>query len=335
MGWGIKLKAPKIKLKAPKITVGKDLGVKNIGKVASDVVKTAGKAGEDIGRGVGKGATAAYQTAGKYGSAITNTVGKGVEGIVANTADIAENLAQGDFKGVGSESLQLLQSGKDVIKGAVKANTGLYTGALGAVGSSLSDKNITGTAQNLEREANKGVNTYGDAAIDMGANALTAGTYGLAKQAAQGLSSEGLGGLVSGKGLQDMALGAAGSYAGIDPNMLKMGMSAAQGDLKGAALQGLSSYGGIDPNILKMGMSAAQGDLKNAALQGLSSYAGLSPEQMKMASTGISALTGDKKGLASGLASQFGAGDEVSGLIGNLAGGNMDFKKMALEGTGP
>ena len=295
------------KIKAPRITIGKDLGAKNIGKVASNVVKATGKAGEDIGRGVGKGATAAYQTAGKYGSALTKTLGKGVEGIVANSADLGENLVQGDFKGMGSEALQLLQSGKDIAKGLTKAQAGLATGALGTIGSSFSDKNITGAAKNIEREQNKGVDKYGDAAIDVGISAIpgVGQGYALAKMAAGGLSKDGLSSLTSMKGLQDMAIQAGASKLGLNPNMisgLKAGAAAASGDLKGAALQGLGSFGGIDPNMLKM------------------------------ASTGVSALTGDKKGLVSGLASQFGAGDSVANMVGAAAGGKKNDMLSALGG---
>ena len=270
MGGKSGIKLPKVKVSAPKITVGKDLGLKNIGKAASATVKTLGDTG----------------------SGLVKTLGKGTEGIVANAADIGENLAQGDFKGIGKEALELVQSGKDIAKGLASSNVGLASGLVGAAGSGIGDKNIVKASENINREANKGINAYGDAALDIGANVATGGTYGLAKTAAQGLSSGGLGGLVSGKGLQEAALGAAGSYAGIDPNMLKMGMSAAQGDLKGAALQGLGSF------------------------------AGLTPEQMQMANVGASALTGDKKGLVSVLASQFGAGSDVASMLGSAATGN-------------
>jgi hypothetical protein len=266
-----------IKIKAPRITVGKDLGLKNIGKAGSGLLKNAGK----------------------VGSTLVKTIGKGTEGLVANTADIGGAIAKGDFKGIGKESLELLQSGKDIAKGLGSAAVTANTGLVGAAGAATGSKDITRAAENIDREGQKGINKYGDAAIDIGANIATAGTYGLAKQAAQGLSSGGLGGLVSGQGLQDMALGAAGSYAGIDPNMLKMGLSAAQGDLKGAALQGLSSYGGVDPNMLKMG---------------------------------VSALTGDKGGIASGLASQFGAGDSAASMLGAVAGGKKNDMLSALGG---
>ena len=288
------------KIKAPRITIGKDLGMKNIGKVASNVVKATGKAGEDLGRGVSKGATTAYKTIGDTGSGIVKSVGKGVEGVVANQNDALAAMLKGDFKGMAGESLASLQSVKDMAKGLSKANANLYTGALKSVGDTTGSREISQTAENIKREGDKGVDKYGDAAIDVGANIATGGTYGLAKQAAQGLSTGGLGGMLSGRGLQDMAAGAIGSYAGVDPNMLKMGLSAAQGDLKGAALQGLGSF------------------------------AGLSPDQMKMATTAASALTGDKKGIASGLASQFGAGDSVANTIGSVAGGSKNDIASAL-----
>jgi LysM repeat protein len=279
--WKKKLKKA-LKKAAPKVTVGKDLGTKNLGKAASTATKAIGGAG----------------------SGLVESLGKGTEGIVANTADIGKSLAKGDFKGIGKEALELVQSGKDIAKGVASSNVGLASGLVGAVGSGIGDKNIQKGAKDIQRESQKGIDKYGDVAMDVGANVVTGGGYGAAKTATQSLASGGLGGLVSSKGLRDAALQAAGSYAGVDPNMLKMGMSASQGDLKGATLQGLGSF------------------------------AGLSPDQMKIATTGAAALTGDKKGLASGLASQFGAGDTASDLIGSAAGGNVDFKKMALEKLG-
>ena len=270
MGKGVKIKAPKIK-------VGKDLGLKNIGKGVSALAKTAGK----------------------VGSQVVKTTGKGLEGIGKNTFDIAGAIAKGDLKGIGKEGLELLQSGKDIAKGYGSAALTANTGVLGAAGSATGSSAISKAAEDINREGNKGISKYGDAALDIGANIATGGTYGLAKQAASGLSSGGLGGLVSGDALKNAALGVAGSYAGIDPNMLKMGMSAAQGDLKSAALQGLGSFGGMDPNMLKMGAAA---------------------------------LSGDKGGLASGLASQFGAGDSAASMLGAVAGGKKNDMLSALGG---
>jgi LysM repeat protein len=231
--------------------------------------------------------------------AVTNPLSKAVAGAGKGIEKVVSSAAKGDIKGVAGAGMGLVDTAKNLAKDSALQNLSLGTGALGALGSLTGAKDISKLASNINAEGERGVNKYGDAALDVGANVATGGTYGLAKTATQSLASGGLGGLISGKGLQDAALGAAGSYAGIDPNMLKMGMSAAQGDLKGAALQGLGSF------------------------------AGLSPDQMKMATTGAAALTGDKKGLASGLASQFGAGDSVANMIGSAAGGDI---KGALLG---
>jgi LysM repeat protein len=242
----IKIKKPKlkIKLKAPTIKVGKDLGMKNIGKAASSAVSSVGK-----------------------------TTGDALK-IAESGLKAQGKLLTGDFKGAGKEALQGFTSAGN-IAGEIGGNVG------GLVG----DRKTGDIA--------------GRITADVGANAITGGGYGLAKTAAQGLSSGGVGGLLSSKGLQEAALGAAGSYAGIDPNLIKAGLSATQGDIKGAALSGLSSLGGFDP------------------------------KQLQMASTGVSALTGDKKGLASGLASQFGASDSAANMLGSVAGGDI---KGALLG---
>jgi hypothetical protein len=70
--------------------------------------------------------------------------------------------------------------------------------------------------------------------------------------------------------------------------------------------------------MLKSAQQIASGDLKGAALQQLGSFGGFDPKQLQ---TGISAITGDKAGVASGLASQFGAGDIASSMVGQFAGG--------------
>lgn len=325
---------------------------------------TMPKVVSDIGKGLEKTVSTATQGVGKFASETTKTLGKGAEGLVANTADVAGALAKGDFKDLGKEALELVQTGKDIGKGLASANVGVVGSAVGTVGAGLGDKNIKEAATNIEREGRKGVSEYGDAAMDIGANIATGGGYGAAKTALSGLSKGGLGALVSSEGLQDLAVQGIASQTGYDPNLLKMGLSAAQGDVKGTALSGLGSYAGIDPNQLKMGLSAVTGDkeglisglasqlgadesvsnlagdlaggnmdLKKIALEQFGSLAGLTPEQLKMANTGVSALTGDKSGLASGLASQFGAGEDMSNMLGSLAGGG-DLKSTALQKLG-
>ena len=244
MGGKSGVKLPKVKVKAPKITVGKDLGTKKIGKIASSAASSTGKIGGDLAK------------------------------IVEGNLKAQGKFLTGDFKGAGEEALRGFTSGGNI------------AGELGGnVGGLVGDRKTGDIA--------------GRMAADIGANVATGGGSGLAKTAAQSLAGDGLQGLLSGKGLQEAALAAAGSYAGVDPNMLKMGLSASQGDLKGAALSGLSLFGGFDP------------------------------KQLEMASTGVSALTGDKKGLASGLASQFGASDTPANMLGAVAGG--DVKGEALR----
>ena len=285
----------------------KDVG-KATSKAVKDTGKAAGKAVKDTGKAAEKTVSSATKGAGKIVSETTKTLGKGTEGLVANTADIAKSLAKGDLKGVGKEALELVQTGKDIGKGLTSASIGGVGSAIGTVGAGLGDKNISQTATNIEREGKKGVNKYGDIAADIGLSAIpgVGQAYALTKAGLGAVSKDGLKGLTSVEGLTDLALGAAASKFNIDPN----------------AITGA-----------KMGLSAAQGDLKGAALQGLGSFAGLDPNQMKMANTGVSALTGDKKGLVSSLASQFGAGQDMSSMLGSLAGGG-DLKSTALQKLG-
>jgi len=251
----------------------------------------------------------AYVKANHGGGGLLGSITKSIGGALPKIT------VGGDIGKVAQQVGKVATEAGNVAKSSLEAQAKLATGDFKGAGQSAmkgfsSASNIAGTAGG-QVGAIVGQRKLGEAAGKIGAeataNVVTSGGYGLAKQAASSLASGGIGGLVSGKGLQDAALSAAGSYAGVDPNAL---------------------------NVAKMGLSAAQGDIKGAATQGLGSYAGLSPNEIKMASTGVSALTGDKRGAASGLASQFGAGDSASSLIGNVAGGNMDFKKMALEKLG-
>jgi len=215
---------------------------------------------------VGKDLSSAVKDTGK----VIKSVGK----ISAGSLEGTGALLRGDFKGAGKGALKSFGGVSDI--GAV---------AGGRTGSIFGNKKMGEMA--------------GRIATDIGANIATGGGYGLAKTSAQGLAGKGLGGLVSGDALKDAAIGAAGSYVGVDPSMLKAGLAATKGDLKGAALQGLGSMGGVDPKT------------------------------MQYASTGLSALTGDKKGFAKGIASQFGASDNIANMIGSLA--SNDKKGLARD----
>jgi hypothetical protein len=250
--------------------------LKNIANAASNKdwerrpkdIKAKAKHGKGSGffDKVGKDLSSAVKDTGK----IIKSAGK----ISAGSLEGTGALLRGDFKGAGKGALKSFGGVSDI--GAV---------AGGRTGSIFGNKKMGEMAGRIGTE--------------MLANATTAGGFGLAKTAAQGLAGKGIGGLVSGDALKDAALGAAGSYVGVDPSMLKAGLAATKGDLKGAALQGLGSMGGLDPKT------------------------------MQYASTGLSALTGDKKGFAKGIASQFGASDNIANMIGSLA--SNDKKGLARD----
>jgi hypothetical protein len=199
-------------------------------------------------------------TIGKLTNPISNAVagaGKGLEKVVSSAA-------KGDIKGVAGAGMGLLDTAKDLAKNSALSNLSMGTGALGALGSLTGAKDLSKVAGNIDAEAKRGSDTYGDAVLEGGANALSTGGYSAGKTALQGLASDGLKGILSGKGLQDAALGMAGSYAGVDPNMLNMAKTAASGDLKGAALQQLAGKTSIDPSILKQ-VSTGKFDVKDLA----------------------------------------------------------------------
>lgn len=245
--------------------------------------------GKDLGaKNIGKTLSSAASSAGK--------IGKNLSQAAESSLKSQLKLMTGDFKGAGKEALEGFSAGSN-IAGEVGGNIG------GLVGD------------------RKSGDIAGRLAADVAANLATSGGYGAAKTAAGGLAKDGLKGLLSDKGLEQAALSAAGSYAGIDPNMLKMvnmGASALTGDKAGLA-SGLASQFGAGSDLSQLVGAAAGGkDIKGAALQQLGSMAGFDPKQLQM---GLSAITGNKAGLASGLASQFGAGDTASSMIGQFAGG--------------
>lgn len=255
-------------------------------------------------------------------------ISKAVSGTVKSVGKVGGSLAKGDIKGVAQGAQGLVATAKDVGKELAKQNLGVTTGALGGLGSLTGIKGLKDVASNISREGTKGVDTYGDTAMDVGANIATGGTYGAAQQALNATAQGGLGALVNPKQLQQAALSAGASYAGIDPNLLKTGMAAAGGDIKGAALQAAGSYAGLDPDKIKMAASVAGGDLKDAALQAAGSKLGVGEDQLNTAKAGLSALSGDKSALASQLASQAGIPKDAA----NMAGAVTQGKKELMSG---
>ena len=116
------------------------------------------------------------------------------------------SLAKGDVKGAAGGLLKLGEVGTKGILDSVKASGNLSTGLLSNVGSAVGSKDITKTAENIKREGDKGVDQYGGMAVDIGANALTGGTYGAAKTALQGLQEGGLKGVVNPKNIKSMVM---------------------------------------------------------------------------------------------------------------------------------
>ena len=73
--------------------------------------------------------------------------------------------------------------------------------------------------------------------------------------------------------------------------------------------------------------------MKNAAIEAGAEMAGLSPDQTDIAKAGVSALSGDKSGMVSKLASTAGIQKDAANLLGSVAGGK-DLKDAALQAAG-
>ena len=218
-------------------------------------------------------------------------LGKVTKAAEKGISNVAKETGKGTLQTMAAVKKAAVDTGREGLVGTgnVVAETGRGTGV----------KEIEKAGKNVTRETRKGADPILGGLYDIGANFVSAGGVGAAQTAASALSKGDLKALTSSEGLQDIAMQAAASKLGIDPNLVKTGLAATKGDLKGAALSGLSSLGGFDP------------------------------KQLQMASTGVSALTGDKKGVASGLASQFGASDSAANMLGSVAGGDI---KGALLG---
>jgi len=220
---------------------------------------------------------------GKITSSAVSTAGQigGAVGNIANTA----------VQATGSAGSQIISGAKQgagnliregiVGTGNVVSETGRGTG-VGA---------LEKAGKDINRETRENADPLISAGLDIAANVATTGVYGGVKTGLSSAEQGGIGGLVSSEGLKNLATSAVASQTGIDPSLVQAGLAASKGDLKGATLAGLGSY------------------------------AGLSPDQLKMTQTGLSAITGDKQGIVSGLASQFGVDENISQVAGSLAGG--------------
>ena len=223
---------------------------------------------------------------------------------ITKQGDVLTSLAKGDIKGAAKAGLDVVNLGKEALIDTAQTGISTATAPTRLIGEATGIKPLKEVSSNIEREAKKGTETYGSAAIDIGANVATGGGYGAGISLARGVAEDGIGSLVSPEKILEYGTGAAASYAGVDPALLKAGIGATKGDLKGAILEGAGSLGGFDPEMLKAGL---EGDITGAGL----AFAGVDEK------TGKALLRGD-------LADAAGAG-LTAGLTGAAAmyGGEM------------
>ena len=217
---------------------------------------------------------------------------------------------------LGSVGKAIGDVGKTVTKAVKDVGTGVSKGVgdtVSQVGRTVGSKDIVKAGSNITRESKKGMEQYAPLLTQLAGNALTGGAYGAVSSLGNMASS--------GKFDLGQAAGAVGSLAGFSPTMMQAlqgGSALARGDLKGAALAGLGS----------LGSSGAMSSFAGSSNPFMSALA--NPNAMRMAS---SALTGDKKGLISGLAGGLGFGGNTSNLIGSLATGDKKGIGQSLGGA--
>jgi hypothetical protein len=189
------------------------------------------------------------------------------KGALKSTGDIASSALKGDIKGLASGALGAVDTLKEAGKQVVGGQLGVGSALLGDIGSATGSKDIKNVAKNVEREGQKGIEQYGDIAMDIGANVATGGGYGTAKAATQSLASGGLKGILSGEGLKEAALSKLGSMSGFDPKQLQMGLSAITGDRAGL-VSGLASQAGAGEDVASAtGQLASGKKAKDIAMQ--------------------------------------------------------------------
>jgi LysM repeat protein len=228
----------------------------------------------------------------------TKAVTGSLKNTLKTTGGLASSLSKGDLKGAAGAAMGGVSGIKDVIKNYTKdqldAGTTLGSGvaSLSPVGSNALQKGFS----DINAEGDRGVNKYGDSAIDMAANYASGGTYGLAQGLTGAIAGKGIGGLTDPKLLAQLGTQAAASYGGVDPSMLSGASALAQGKgLKGAALQAAGSYGGLSADNAAMLGDVAGGDVKSALMNRAGAAAGISAENQGLASQ---IAGGDLKGAA-------------------------------------
>lgn len=277
---------------------------------------------KSISKGVSKAVKSGSKAVSKTVSKAAAPVSKAASTAVKSAGSIAKSAVKGDVKGVAGGAMSAVQGAKDLAKGTVSQAIGANTTALRGLGGLTGLKAISSLSKNVDREANKGVNTYGDAAIDIGANIATTGAYGAAQGLTSGLAQGGLSSLTKSDFLKDQAMSYGAKQFGIDPSILKMGASAAQGDLRGAALKGLSSYSGMDEDNVNLISGLAGGDVKGALIdRAVASGGEYIPEEY---ADSVSTLaSGNLRGaLVQGAGSKMGLTEDQRGIMTKMTGKN-------------
>jgi LysM repeat protein len=197
----------------------------------------------------GGGGNDIFSQAGKALSGAVSSIGRSV----SNPMDTFKKLT----KPVGQIANQAISAGKDLTKGVAKAGTGVSSNLIAGAGSATGIQPLKQLGTNLNRETQSGIDKYGDAAFDIGANVATTGMYGLAKQGAGALESGNLSSLTK----PEMLANVAASQLGVDPTMLqyaKAGMDFAN-DPNKALLNTAAEYSGVDSDYLQAGLNVAEG----------------------------------------------------------------------------
>jgi hypothetical protein len=233
--------------------------VDQFGNVISQAGDIAGKAAQDVGAEAGR--------AGKKVEKIAQSANKELHKGIGPTTEFIGNYGKGlektvsaagrgDLKGIAKAQLQGIDNLKKYIIDSTKQTVRTYGNYGMEAGKFLDSKELQESSRNINREYEKGADTYGPAILDMVADYFSAGMYSLGKKGTQQVADEGAEGLLDEDFLKDVAIHAAASYAkskGGDwakyatPENLKAGKRVLEGDLEGAAYE----KAGVDPEAAK------------------------------------------------------------------------------------
>lgn len=212
------------------------------GRAGKKVEKIAQSANKELHKGIGP----TTEFIGNYGKGLEKTVSA---------------VGRGDLKGIAKAQLGGLDSLKKYIIDTSKQGVRTYANYGMEAGKFLDSKELQESSRNVNREYEKGADTYGPAILDMVADYFTLGAYSLGKKGTEQVADEGAEGLFDEDFLKEVAIHAAATYAKSNlantkyakyakyatPENLKAGKRAIEGDLEGAAYE----KAGIDPETAK------------------------------------------------------------------------------------